>query len=581
MTEKVKLSREEIAAIEVGHTDISPAVAWFLTLTFFAIMFSMPLTQGIYEWRQLQAKTHVDTGQGRKWPQYFDVFGILPDTEELRGVIAAESFSTRFAAIRDITARMLRDINQFEDRLEDDSIIAQTEIPLIQSVLTGLLSAGNEQAYCGKDGWLFFRPGIDYITNRPFLDAGVLEERSRTGNEWTAPPQPNPLSAIMDFNSQLSERGIRLIVIPTPAKPMIYPEQFTRRYKGNDRPLQNPSFDKFRQTLEAEGVRVFDPAPILMAAKKVSTEPLYLDSDTHWTPEGINHVVRKLADVIRAEAVLTAVEPVTYGHQRLEVSNIGDIANMLNLPEDQTLYGLQTVTIDQVLSPDGGPWQPSKNAEILLLGDSFSNIYSLDGMNWGESAGLPEQLSAQLKRPLDRIVQNAGGSFSTRQQLSRELRGGNDRLAGKKLVVYQFAIRELAVGDWKLLDMTLGERKKPVPDVSGEGELIIRGKIGAVTSVPKPGTVPYKNCLTSIHLTDMKASQGKLAEDEIIIFVWGMRNNKWTKAAHYKPGRILNIKLKPWSEAEKKYGSYNRMELDDPDLLFLDTYWGQVINDSP
>ena len=31
----------------------------------------------------------------------------------------------------------------------------------------------------------------------------------------------------------------------------------------------------------------------------------------------------------------------------------------------------------------------------------------------------------------------------------------NDRLADKKVVVWQFAARELAVGDWKLLDMTL------------------------------------------------------------------------------------------------------------------------------
>ena len=37
--------------------------------------------------------------------------------------------------------------------------------------------------------------------------------------------------------------------------------------------------------------------------------------------------------------------------------------------------------------------------------------------------------------------------------LARELASDRDRLAGKKIVVYQFAVRELSIGNWKLIDL--------------------------------------------------------------------------------------------------------------------------------
>jgi alginate O-acetyltransferase complex protein AlgJ len=54
-----------------------------------------------------------------------------------------------------------------------------------------------------------------------------------------------------------------------------------------------------------------------------------------------------------------------------------------------------------------------------------------------------------LQRPLDRIVQNDQGAFATRELLHR---AGSARLAGKRLVIYQFAARELMFGDWKMFE---------------------------------------------------------------------------------------------------------------------------------
>ena len=82
--------------------------------------------------------------------------------------------------------------------------------------------------------------------------------------------------------------------------------------------------------------------------------------------------------------------------------------------ETRPLFPPEAVWLRRVLQPDGSPWRPSRDADVLVLGDSFSNIYSLESMGWGDSAGFVEQLSYVLRRPVDRLVQNDEGAFATR-----------------------------------------------------------------------------------------------------------------------------------------------------------------------
>jgi len=122
---------------------------------------------------------------------------------------------------------------------------------------------------------------------------------------------------------------------------------------------------------------------------------------------------------------------------------------MLKLPEGQTVFAPQTVTTRAVVDGAGADWEPDEKADVLLLGDSFTNVYSLDAMGWGTAAGLGPHLALALGRPVDVIAQNDSGAFATRQALARELAGGSDRLKGKRVVIWELASRELAVGDWK------------------------------------------------------------------------------------------------------------------------------------
>jgi alginate O-acetyltransferase complex protein AlgJ len=61
---------------------------------------------------------------------------------------------------------------------------------------------------------------------------------------------------------------------------------------------------------------------------------------------------------------------------------------------------------------------------------------------------------------VDVIAQNDSGAFATRKLLSEALGAGEDRLAGKKVVIWEFAARELSVGDWRPYRYALGAAGK-------------------------------------------------------------------------------------------------------------------------
>jgi len=201
--------------------------------------------------------------------------------------------------------------------------------------------------------------------------------------------------------------------------------------------------------LRSRGVAVLD---VLEGLPTQSREARFLVQDTHWTPAFMQQVSRQLAGYVSKVVELPplAAAPSLRAAPQ-PASRVGDLVDMLKLPEGQAHFQPQSVQVSQVQDDQGKPWEPDANADVLLLGDSFTNIFSLEGMGWGASAGLAPQLALALGRPVDVIAQNDSGAFATRLALQRELSGGIDRLAGKRVVVWEFASRELSVGDWKPL----------------------------------------------------------------------------------------------------------------------------------
>ncbi len=445
-----ELSREDEAKLYLENTAITPAIAWAMTLLFLLTIVSVPLIQHVVEIRRNLAARNLEkqageAPQGRLLPQSYDTFALLPTKDEMRTVRSPKDAWDLIA-----TPAEIRD---YESTLEDQSVVAQWLLPRTQTLLTKNLGVGNEKAYVGRGGWLMYTPDVDYLTSPGFLDPSLQRVRKRSGDATDIAVQPDPLKAIVRFKEQLAARGIGLIVMPMPVKPMIHAEKMAARYSWHHGPLQNPSYEKFRQQLQENNVRLFDVSQTLLQAKQTSNAPQFLKTDTHWTPAAMELCAQQLAVFIEKNRLLPLHKSEDYTRGTQTVSNLGDIAEMLKLPPQQTLYGKQSVTIHPVKTPDGELLYASRAADILLLGDSFCNVYSFAEMNWGEAAGFGEQLSYYLQRPHDAIINNAGGSHVTRQQLVRDLRRGKNRLKNKKLVIWEFSMRDLLGGDWKILDL--------------------------------------------------------------------------------------------------------------------------------
>jgi alginate O-acetyltransferase complex protein AlgJ len=213
---------------------------------------------------------------------------------------------------------------------------------------------------------------------------------------------------------------------------------------------KNPSYEQFVLDVRGMGVDIFDPTPPKLGANEGVR---FLEQDTHWTPEWMEKAAGQLAGFVRDVVTLPppAVAP-AWKRVAMPVTRVGDIVDMLKLTDGQTVFAPRTVTIHQVQDASGAEWEPDPTGDVLLLGDSFTNVFSLEPMGWGSAAGLAPQLAYALGRGVDVIAQNDSGAFATRQALARELGGPDDRLAGKRVVIWEFASRELAVGDWKPVD---------------------------------------------------------------------------------------------------------------------------------
>jgi alginate O-acetyltransferase complex protein AlgJ len=199
-------------------------------------------------------------------------------------------------------------------------------------------------------------------------------------------------------------------------------------------------------------------------------------------------------------------------------------------------------------------------------------------MGWGDASGLVEHLALELGLPLDAITRNDAGSFATREMLAKELERGNDRLAGKKLVIWEFAARELAWGDWKILPLTLGDNRETGMYVPPAGTLrLVRGVVRAVSPAPKPGSVPYKDHVVMAHVADLESPDDPAAGGrEAVVFTWSMRDNVQTAAAAWRPGDVVELRLRPWADVSAKYEAINRSELDDEAVLLAEPTWGEL-----
>ena len=566
-------TREEVAEREVGTTTVTPRLSWVFITLFLLTVVAVPLTQHVLE---------VQAGKSRPLrPKAADA-ALIPG--HALQALKNPTVPTAWGKIQAANSLFLRDVKAYEKAQEDESFLAVAAIPPTQALTAKFVGLGNEQVYIGRDGWLFYQPEVGYLTNEGFLAKNFQRARARAGNAGND-VQPDPIKGILNFRDQLAARGIRLLLLPAPVKPMIEPEHLSARYEANSGSvLQNPSYPAFLKALDAAGADYLDVSSALASAKHLTGRSQFLRTDTHWTPGAMEMTAAQLAEKLRSFGIAADVAS-DLQRTSQHIANTGDIAAMLKLPATSKLYPPQTVAIHPVSKADGSAWTPDAAASVLVLGDSFSNIYSLEAMRWGKSAGFVEQLAFHLRAPVDAILRNDAGAHATRELLAHELAIGHDRLAGKKVVVWEFAMRELSVGDWKLINLpAAAPRPAAAASVAGgfyvpadaSAPVRITATVTAASKFPRPGSVPYKDHIFAVSLTGV-TGPGVPANSRAVVYLWSMKDNVLTPASGWKTGDKVTLDMKSWNDVAANYERFNRSELDDESLQLEPPCWGEPV----
>jgi hypothetical protein len=358
--------------------------------------------------------------------------GIIQTAIELRG---GESLQALNVFRQKINSKNLR---AYEREMEDASWVAKQLRPLVQYAQFRLLRETDDKALMGRDGWMFYRPGFRYLTERPAPPS-------------SAAPANNPLSAIVAFRDELAKRNIRLLVMIAPNKESVYPEMLTRGAVDLD-VVVCPQTRRLLDDLQRARVEVVDLFDAYRAAKRgsgpASVAPLYPVQDSHWSPAGVEVAAKAVARKM-LNAGWAQCGGVAYESRPMPVRRVGDVIRMLQVPQLERHVAPEDILCQQILQPNTErAYQDNPDSEVLVLGDSFLRIYQQDEP---KSAGFVAHLARELQQPVASIINDGGASTLVRQELHRRPK----LLANKKVVIWEFVERDIRFGTegWQIVPL--------------------------------------------------------------------------------------------------------------------------------
>jgi hypothetical protein len=333
-------------------------------------------------------------------------------------------------------------LHGWDRQARDNSVVGSWVRPRLLQLQYDLFSDAGPKAVVGRDGWLFYRPDVEYNafpgTRSPRFYLGSFDT-TIAGQRLNL---RDPLVAIRDLHHQLAARGIVLVVIPVPGKPTVYPEMLA----GGDVDIEASPTLALLDSLRASGIAAIDIVRPLREAKSASKPDLYLRRDTHWSPSGVDVAARAIATrLLEIPEVAARRDTSRYRARDTVVERWGDIAEMSALPRRRDIWKTESVTARRVEDSSGRAYADSDSAAIVWLGDSYSRIYQTDAPG---AAGVIAQVARLTGQPLSTIVNDGGASTVVRRTLARK----PHLLERAKVVVWEFVERDIRFGDkgWSL-----------------------------------------------------------------------------------------------------------------------------------
>ena len=500
---------------------ISRRHGWLVALVFFPLVAALPLAH------------HLSMALGGKW-------GDTP--------------AGKLLAWRPAQGELLATLHETE-KLTDKAGYSTAIRQSTQLLLTGLFGEGNRKAFVGGSDWLFYQPELTALRGwgpvkrepfSPMKDPSVAKLRMAK-------------DVVIEFAAQLKERGLPLLLVPVPVKPMIYPEHLSSARFAN--PVLHPDQAPLYEQLRAAGIDVLDLTPEMWRLK--IKEQVFLQQDTHWTPDTMKHMAEFITKHIRKtypQALRPVPETPVVDARVLDRTSYGDLVQLLDTRAPDKLFGQEEATLVSISGMD-----PDPKSTVALLGDSFVNVFDDPALGFATEeertnntrlkAGFGHQLAILLNQPLDVFAINGGGATDARREFARRF---DDEVRAKKLVIWVIACRDLLLSPpaareagvkWERVEFNprTSDGRAPAATPATADKIVIEAKLLEKSRLQDAGGTPYTHALHLASYELQKVVSGEFASEDWLAVQWTFKNKQPQPTAAAAPGKIYRLTLVPES----------------------------------
>lgn len=279
-----------------------------------------------------------------------------------------------------------------------------------------------------------------------------------TGRFWegdgeeAAPERIDQAPGIIEFHGLLEARGVRLLLVPVPAKAAIYPEKLASEYERGDAEPLSPFLERLREA----GVEVLDLEPHFL--ESAGSDPgalLYCRQDAHFSPAAAKKVAGLIAETLGFTAFGSDDITLDGGEEDLTIT--GD--QVIGSEWEGNVPG-ETLPVQRVVTAAGIPVEPDPAGAVLLLGDSHTLVFQAgeeNGMHC-RGAGVFDHLALALGSAPDLVGVRGSGLVQARKQLFFRASGTPGYWESKKAVILLFSVRELTQSTDRPIPIPLDRR---------------------------------------------------------------------------------------------------------------------------
>ncbi|MCB1211308.1 MAG: hypothetical protein KDK97_18425, partial [Verrucomicrobiales bacterium] len=372
---------------------------------------------------------------------------------------------------------------------------------------------------------------------------------------------PMAKDVVLEFAAELKARGIPLLLIPLPVKPMIYPEHIVpKRY---DDPLYHPDQLALYAEFEKAGIEVINLAPEFFKLKV--RFPVFLKQDTHWTPEAMQHAARVVYDHIQKHHPdLISPETPLIQPQPMDLRSYGDLVHLLDLHSPGSLFQEEEATL---VSLDG--IGTDEDSPIALIGDSFVNVFDDPALGFAKpaaptdriNAGFSRYLAMRLHQPLDVYAVNGGGATQARRNFARRT---DDAVRSKKLVIWAIACRDLLLSphaarqanvEWSSTPFNPNRSdtaNKSQTEPTANAAVVVEGTLIEKSRNQDLNGTPYVDALhTAVYKVDRVVSGAFDPSTDWQAIQWTFKAKTLQPTANGTIGKRYRLTLRPWDDEKE------------------------------